>query len=261
MTTNNIPPKNKIRFKFNTSDETIRALFKSIPIPTFILQKIGQDFILVGYNDAAVEITKGKIVRLLGAKVEELSPDLPEVREELLQCFTQKRSLQKERLYRFRTTGETKVLSAKYVFVPPDLVLVHSEDITPRKEAENKLIASEKRYRELADLLPQTIYETDEAHNLTYSNQAGFESFGYTQEDLQAGLSVFELVIPEEREKVIQNIIKVMKGESSGGNEYMALRKDGSAFPASIYSLPIIRDGNVIGMRGIVADISRLKEA
>ncbi len=256
------PAQNRlIGSRLTTSKEAIKALFNSIPIPSFVWQKVDQDFILVDYNDAAMEITRGKIDRLLGAKIEELSPDLPEVKEELLKCFTQQSSLFIEREYRFRTTGETKFLSSKYVFIPPDLVLVHSEDITPRKEAENKLKASETRYRELADLLPQTIYETDDAYNLTYSNQAGFESFGYTQEDVQAGLSVFELIIPEERDKVIQNIIKVMKGESSGGNEYTALRKDGTTFPASIYSLPIIRDGKVIGLRGLVADISKLKEA
>jgi PAS domain S-box-containing protein len=261
LTTNNIPPKNKIGFKFNTSDETIRALFKNIPIPTFVWQKKDQDFILVDYNDAAKEVTKGKIAELLGAKVEELFPDISEVEEELLQCFTKKTTLAIERLYQFKTTDETKYLSAKYVFVPPDLVLVYSEDITLRKETENKLKYSEKRYRELANLLPQTIYETDAAYNISYSNQAGFESFGYTPEDLQKGLNIFEIIIPEDREKAIHNILKVMKGEYSGGNEYTALRKDGTTFPINSYSSPIIRNGKLIGLRGIVVDISKLKEA
>ncbi len=262
MTINNVPAKhNKIGFKFKTSDETIRALFKNIPIPTSVWQKIDQDFILVCYNDAAAEITKGKIDRLLGAKAEELFPDIPELKGELLQCFAQKTSLQRERLYRLRTSGETKHFSAKYVFVPPDLVLIYREDITFLKEIENKLKDSEKRYGELANLLPQTIFETDATYNIIYSNQAGFEYFGYTPEDLQKGLNIFELIIPEEREKVIQNIIQVMKLQSSGGNEYTALRKNGTTFPITVHSLPIYRQGKVVGLRGIVVDISRLKEA
>jgi PAS domain S-box-containing protein len=261
LITNNVPPKNKIGFRFSTSDETVKALFKNIPIPTFVWQKKDKDFILVDYNDAALEITKRKIARLLGAKIEELSPDIPEVKQELLQCFTQKTTLAIEKLYQFKTTGETKHFSVKYVFVPPDLILVYSEDITPCKETENKLNDSEKRYRELANLLPQTIYETDADYNITYSNQAGFESFGYTQEDLQKGLNIVEIIIPEEREKAIQNIQKVIKGENLGGNEYTALRKDGTTFPVNAYSSPIIRKEKVIGLRGIVVDISKLKEA
>ena len=260
LTANNIPPKNKICFEFNPSNETIRALFKNIPIPTFVWKKIDNDLVLVDYNDAAVEITEGRINEILGDRIDELYSDMSEIRKELLDCFNQKMAFEKEKLYRFKTTGEIKYLSIKYVFVPPDLVLVHAEDITSRKELENKLKASEKRYRELANLLPQTIYETDAAYNITYSNQAGLESFGYNQEDLQKGLNVFELIIPEEREKVIKNIIKVTKEGSSGGNEYTALRKDGSTFPASVYSLPIIRNRKIIGIRGIVADISKLKE-
>lgn len=263
MNNNKGSPKQQhiIGSSLKSTDEAIRSLFRSIPIPTFVWQKVDQDFILVDYNHAAEKLTMGNVVSLLGAKVDDLYPNLPEIKQELWQCLTKKDIVEKQRLYRQRTTGEMRHLSKKYVFIPPDLVVVHGEDITLREETEKKIRDSENRYQELANLLPQTIYETDEAYNITYANPEGFKTFRYTQEDVQAGLSVFDLVIPEEREKVIQNIINAMKGESSAGNEYMALRKDGSTFPASIYSLPIIREGKVIGMRGIVADISRLKEA
>ncbi len=262
MAINNVPSQhNETRSRFKTSDETIRALFYNIPIPTTVWQKIGQDFILVDYNDAVAEITGGKIDQFVGAKADGLFPDVPELNEELLQCFQQKTCLQRERSHRFVTSGVTKHFSAKYVFVPPDLVLIMSEDITARIGIEDKLKDSEKRYRELADLLPQTIFETDAAYNITYCNQAGFEYSGYTPNDLQKGLNLFDLIVPEEREKLIQNILQMMNGKNSGGNEYTALRKDGTTFPASAYTLPIIRNGKVIGLRGVVIDISKLKAA
>lgn len=262
MAIHNLPHKNdRIEFKFKTSDETIRALFKNLPIPTFVWQKANEDFVLVDYNDAAAVITEGKIAGIMGIKADEFYPDMPDITTELLSCYNQKKTFETEKIYRFRTTGEIKHLFVKYVFVPPDLVMVHAEDITASKEAQKQLIESEKRYRELANLLPQTIYETDAAYNIIYSNQAGFDSFLYTAEDLQKGLNIFELIIPEEREQAIQNVTNMIMGQNSAGNEYTALRKDGTTFSANAYSRPIVSNGKVIGLRGILIDISKLKAA
>ncbi|GAH59190.1 unnamed protein product, partial [marine sediment metagenome] len=41
-------------------------------------------------------------------------------------------SICREMLYEYMSTGETKHLAVSYAFVPPDLVLVHTEDITER---------------------------------------------------------------------------------------------------------------------------------
>jgi hypothetical protein len=44
------------------------------------------------------------------------------------------------------------------------------EDISDRKNADELIIKSEKKYRELADLLPQTVFETDVNADLTFMN-------------------------------------------------------------------------------------------
>ena len=43
--------------------------------------------------------------------------------------------------------------------------------------------------------------------------------------------------------------------------EYMALRKDGSTFPISIYSSPIVVKDRITGLRGIIVDITDRKLA
>ena len=53
------------------------------------------------------------------------------------------------------------------------------------EERTQKLAVSERRFRELADLLPQTVLETDETGNLTFTNRTGFAVTGYTQEDIE----------------------------------------------------------------------------
>jgi PAS domain S-box-containing protein len=138
--------------------------------------------------------------------------------------------------------------------------VVFIREVTERKRAEEALRESENKYRELADLLPQTVFEIDERGNFTFANRYGFESSGYTQEDLDKGLNALQLFIPEDRERVAQNIRKILAGERSQGYEYTALRKDGSTFPVLIYSSPIIRDNKPVGLRGVAIDMTERKK-
>lgn len=149
--------------------------------------------------------------------------------------------------------------SARIVRDDEDRVLYYEgtlEDITQQVQAEEALRQSEERFRELADLLPQTIFEFDLEGNYTYSNRLGFETFGYTQEDIHQGLNALQTIVPGDRERAQQNIQQALSGGQAGGHEYTALRKDGSTFPAIIYSSPIMREGRPVGLRGIVLDIT-----
>ena len=130
-----------------------------------------------------------------------------------------------------------------------------------RKRAEEVLRESESGYIELADLLPQPVFEMDERGDLTFANRNAFEAFGYTQEDFIKGVNAINLVIPEDRDRAENNMQRILSGEKLGGNEYMVMRKDGSTFPVIIHSAPIIHEGKAVGLRGIMIDITERKRA
>jgi two-component system cell cycle sensor histidine kinase/response regulator CckA len=133
-------------------------------------------------------------------------------------------------------------------------------DITVSKKAEQALRESEERFREMAELMPQTVFEADLEGNLTFVNRNAFDSFGYTQQDFQAGLNSFEMLITEERQRARQNAAKILIGEKPGINEYTAIRKDGSTFPVMIQSTPILKEGRPVGLRGFIVDITERKK-
>jgi PAS domain S-box-containing protein len=117
---------------------------------------------------------------------------------------------------------------------------------------------TDNSYKELVDFLPQTVFEIDEKGMLTYVNQYALKKFGYTQKEIDEGLSAFNMFIPEQRELAIENVKVSILGKRLG-LEYTMLCKDGSTFPGIIHSSPVIRNGNPAGLRGIIIDISKRK--
>jgi PAS domain S-box-containing protein len=134
-----------------------------------------------------------------------------------------------------------------------------ARDITERKRMEDALRESEARFRELADLLPQIVFETDLNGTLTFFNRVGLSSTGCTEEDLRNGFDAFQVFPPEDARRAIESMRRVMRGEQVGPIEYRLLRKDGTSIPILIYSSAIIREGKPVGLRGIIVDMTERK--
>ena len=126
---------------------------------------------------------------------------------------------------------------------------------------EEALRESEDRYRELAESLPEIVFETDEKGSLSYANRNAFDYFGYTESDFNRGLNVLQMIIPEDRDRAMENMQKVLNGEISDSVEYTALRKDRSTFPILIHSKAFFRDNKPIGLRGIILDLTDIRRA
>ncbi len=134
-------------------------------------------------------------------------------------------------------------------------------DITERMISEASLKKSEERFRQMADLLPQTVFEIDLSGNFIFVNREAYEVFGYTPQDFQKGINVLSMLVPEERQRAKENISQIYSGITVSGNEYKALKQDGTEFPVLIYSSLILENDKPVGIRGILVDISENKKA
>lgn len=128
-------------------------------------------------------------------------------------------------------------------------------DLTETRRIQEELSKSEQKYRELSEMLPQTVYELDLNANLRYLNKAGREKFGTAYETTD--VSVFSIVVPEQLERMMFNFKNVsFQNIPSKGNFYKLIQSDGQIFEAMISATPMIVDGKTIGQRGVVIDIS-----
>ncbi|UCG79402.1 MAG: PAS domain S-box protein [Nitrospirota bacterium] len=128
-----------------------------------------------------------------------------------------------------------------------------------RRRTEQALRDSEARFREMAELLPQPICELDLKGNITYANKLALKSFGYSEEDLSATINVFDLFLPEDKDRAINNFRSRLNNENFDDHEYSMLTKDGRTVPVHVYSSTIIRNGNLAGVRAVINDLSERK--
>jgi len=137
----------------------------------------------------------------------------------------------------------------------------HSEHLQELvEERTRELSESERRFREMAELLPEIIFEADEKDNITFLNKVALETFGYAANEVTNGFNALQAVAPEDRARAEEDIRRGMSGEHLRHAEYKGLRKDGTTFPMIVDSARIFRDGKLVGRRGVVIDITERKE-
>ena len=89
-----------------------------------------------------------------------------------------------------------------------------SHDITLRKIVENELKASEKKFRTLADMAKVAISIIGDVNGqrYLYVNKEWSRVFGYTKEESEI-LSPIDVIAPEDRNRVLKNAAKRLRGE------------------------------------------------
>ncbi|MBD3256263.1 MAG: PAS domain S-box protein, partial [Candidatus Lokiarchaeota archaeon] len=135
------------------------------------------------------------------------------------------------------------------------------QNINERRELKKKVLETKEKYYELAEFLPDIIYEADLNLNLIYLNSSGHEKFGYSLRDIEKGLNCIDLISKECRMLVKENINRIIQGKRTEPIEIILIKNDGSKFYGRVHSRPILKENKVVAIGGIIYDISRRKES
>ncbi|MFX0179391.1 MAG: PAS domain S-box protein [Candidatus Hodarchaeota archaeon] len=161
-----------------------KAIFKTIPIPTYVWKVDNDDFKLIDCNKAAEIITEGKISDYLSLSLIDIYDEDFEVSKDLKKCFEEKVNFSKEMFYKFKSTGKQKVLYTTYNYIPPNLVIVYTEDISKQKEAENLLKKAEGEKSIILESISEHIIYQDLDNRIIWTNKAAADSVGLTTDQL-----------------------------------------------------------------------------
>ncbi len=129
-----------------------------------------------------------------------------------------------------------------------------------QKEALESLLSSEKRFKELAELLPEMVCEAAINGKITFANKHTQIQFGFTENDLPKGIIFFNFFAPHDKERVLENFEKILRSEHVENEEYTIINREKISIPVLLYMNVIMRDQMPIGLRAVMVDISERKE-
>ena len=246
------------------SEEQFKALYRANPVPIYTWKKKDGDFELVEYNDAAFAFTQGQIVNLMGSLARELYRDQPEIHEDIHRAYDERTIIEREMEYRLISTGEDKFLSVKYAFAEPDLVLIHTEDVTERTKAEEALRESEERYRTLVSNIPGAVYRCDENWTMLFLSDVIQEISGYPSSDfIDDRVRSFASIMHAEDIKMVEKSVADCLAENKPIEvEYRIILADGSIRWIHDKAQGIVDEtGKLLWFDGMVFDITSKKQA
>ncbi len=120
---------------------------------------------------------------------------------------------------------------------------------------------SEERYRSILDNMEEAYYEVDLEGNFTFFNSTASKNLGYSDEEMM-GMNFCRFVDTENAHKVFEAYHKVfLTGDAIKSFDWEFINKDGKKMDVEA-SVALQRDtqGNPIGFRGVVRDVSTRKQ-
>ena len=97
--------------------------------------------VLINFNTAAAVISNGTSRHVMGRQFDDVFADEPAFRAAMWKCWEQRKTVRHDMRYEYRFTPQSRDLAVTIAFVPPDMLIVHTEDVTNQKDAERKLKA------------------------------------------------------------------------------------------------------------------------
>jgi PAS domain S-box-containing protein len=158
--------------------ETFKSIYMSTPIPSSIWKKEDNDFYLANFNKALSILSKGKIDSYLGKKLSFIFGKDSMISIDVHNCFNNKLNYCKEIQYGFEPLVKSKSFIVTFVYIPPDLVIVFTEDITKKKIIEKTLRKEEQEKSIILESISEHIVYQDLDNKILWTNKAAADSVG-----------------------------------------------------------------------------------
>jgi len=226
--------------------------------------RVSLDFVIEGANEAYCDMLGYTEAELIGVHLRDITH--PEMLEENL---NKQRLLAEGNIEHYRMekkyihkSGHTVygILDANLIrdsYGNPSYFLGSVHDITKRKQAEENLRKSEKKFRDIFNNSADSIFIHDVKGNIIEVNDVACERLGYSREEMLK-LSVLDIDSPDTDHLAFKRIRKIKK-DGKYTFEAVHRRKDGSEFPVEV-NARFIDYGDKTAMLSIVRDISARKK-
>ena len=133
-------------------------------------------------------------------------------------------------------------------------------DITDRKHAENQLMESEARFRQIVENASDLIYRVDMNGLLTYANPSALKAMGFKTEEDALGKFYLDLTAPEMRNTIKRTYQRQLLSKTDiTYNEIPAVATDGSEVWFGQNVQLIYEDDQIVGFQVLARDVTAIK--
>jgi PAS domain S-box-containing protein len=263
-----ITERKRAQAALEASEVRYRALYDDNPSMYFTVDTSGT---VLSVNDFGARQLGYTPAELVGQSVLGMihEGDREEARRWLASCAAKAGTISTAEMRKIRRDGSTiwvRKLARAVEGFGRRMLLVVCEDITERKQAEERLKRAERKLRELLGALPAAIYVTDADGHITYCNQSAVDLWGVEPrlgQDRWNNLAKFyhadgsRMALAD-----CPTEIALKQGRTVRGREALIERKDGKRIPIIPYPIPL-RDesGAIMGAVNMTLDISERKKA
>ncbi len=138
----------------------------------------------------------------------------------------------------------------------PNGLTVYFRDVTKQKMEEHQ---KEQHYRSLFHQNPDAVFSFDLEGNYLSVNPAMVQLLGYREEEFLKQ-SFVPLVSEDDLDRTLEHY-KIAARGTTQRYQTKALHKDGTIVHVDVTNMPIIVNGEVVGVYGVAKDITRTKKA
>ena len=129
-----------------------------------------------------------------------------------------------------------------------------------QKERESEILKQGIVFETFAELLPEMIMEIDTRGHVTFMNTQGMMTLGFDNNDLTHGVSLPELFMPEDLDRLMKELSDLTKPGQITFDEYVLINKQKRNVSVLFHAGPIIIRNRVTGYRCVLTDVSRHKD-
>lgn len=129
-----------------------------------------------------------------------------------------------------------------------------------QKDKEQEILRQSIVFETFAELLPEMIMEIDTRGHVTFMNTQGMLTLGFDNNDLTKGVSLPDLFMPEDLDRLMNELSDLLKPGQITFDEYVLINKQKRRVSVLFHAGPIIVRNRVTGYRCVLTDVSKHKD-